>query len=292
MNALIVRALQNSARPYLFSMLLATFALLLAAPVNVVAGFRAAPQPTTTILSSSLNPSTVGQNVRFTAWVNVAGGSVSGGTVTFSEGGTVICNAVTLNAISKAFCDTSSLSVGTHNIIAEYSDGADYDTSSGNVTQVVKADTITTLAGPSGNFTAPQSFTFTATVTEAQNAPSRSTKTGVRAPNQVPTGTVTFYDNGVAIPTCTSVPLVGGVATCTVTLGAGTHVISAVYSGDANFNGSTSTTTLTLAIGQTVVLKFPAEVPEADTLLLMSGGIGGLGVWLRWQWSKRKRVSG
>jgi ubiquitin len=36
----------------------------------------------------------------------------------------------------------------------------------------------------------------------------------------------------------------------------------------------------------------PKEVPEGDTLLLLGGGIGGLGIWLRWQWGKRRRVSG
>jgi hypothetical protein len=32
----------------------------------------------------------------------------------------------------------------------------------------------------------------------------------------------------------------------------------------------------------------PAEVPEADTLLLLGGGLGGLATWLRWQWRKRR----
>ena len=32
----------------------------------------------------------------------------------------------------------------------------------------------------------------------------------------------------------------------------------------------------------------PAEVPEADTLLLLGGGLGGLATWLRYQWSRRK----
>ena len=32
----------------------------------------------------------------------------------------------------------------------------------------------------------------------------------------------------------------------------------------------------------------PAEVPEGDTLLLMSGGLGGLATWVGWQWSKRR----
>jgi hypothetical protein len=32
----------------------------------------------------------------------------------------------------------------------------------------------------------------------------------------------------------------------------------------------------------------PKEVPEADTLLLMGGGLGGLATWLGWQWNKRR----
>lgn len=37
------------------------------------------------------------------------------------------------------------------------------------------------------------------------------------------------------------------------------------------------------------VVDRPAEVPEADTLLLFGGGIGGLVTWLGWQMRKRKR---
>jgi hypothetical protein len=33
----------------------------------------------------------------------------------------------------------------------------------------------------------------------------------------------------------------------------------------------------------------PAEVPEADTLLLIGGGLGGLATWLGWQWRKARR---
>ena len=159
-----------------------------------------------------------------------------------------------------------------------------------------KIPTTTTLTGPSGSYTSAQSFTFTAAVAQAAGGVTQVSssigKTTVRAPAQ--TGTVTFYDNGAPIPGCSPVALdpVTHVATCTVTLGAGTHMISAVYSGDANFAPSTSTTTLTLNGTQQVVLKFPAEVPEADTLLLFGGGLGGLGVWLRWQWSKRRRGTG
>src|SRR6185437_4703410 len=53
------------------------------------------------------------------------------------------------------------------------------------------------------------------------------------------TGTVTFFDN--VSPISGSVPLSAGTASIsTSALGAGTHSITAQYSGDANFNGATS----------------------------------------------------
>src|SRR6202020_2019221 len=53
------------------------------------------------------------------------------------------------------------------------------------------------------------------------------------------TGTVTFYADGVAIGTVTI--NASGVATLSVsTLPAGTHAITATYSGDANFLGSSA----------------------------------------------------
>ncbi len=69
---------------------------------------------------------------------------------------------------------------------------------------------------------------------------------GQRLPsNAVPGGTVTFQKNGTNIPTCVAVQLNGaGQAVCTTTLTAGTHTITANYSGDANFNAATGTLTL------------------------------------------------
>ena len=53
-----------------------------------------------------------------------------------------------------------------------------------------------------------------------------------------PTGTVTFFANGISLGTA---PLVGDVATLTTTaLPAGTDVLTATYSGDVNFASSTS----------------------------------------------------
>jgi LPXTG-site transpeptidase (sortase) family protein len=56
-----------------------------------------------------------------------------------------------------------------------------------------------------------------------------------------PTGTVDFRDAGVSIAGCGAQALVAGTTTCAVTYaGVGSHTITAVYSGDANFNSSTS----------------------------------------------------
>ncbi|MDV9203194.1 Ig-like domain-containing protein, partial [Streptomyces sp. Wh19] len=53
-----------------------------------------------------------------------------------------------------------------------------------------------------------------------------------------PTGTVDFFDGATLLGTGT---LSGGVATFTTsTLAIGTHPLTAVYNGDANFTSSTS----------------------------------------------------
>jgi uncharacterized repeat protein (TIGR01451 family) len=81
-----------------------------------------APATTTsTTLSSSVNPSSVGQAVTFTATVTGASGTPTG-TVTFFDGGTAIGTA-TLAAGAASFT-TSSLTLGAHSITASYGGSA------------------------------------------------------------------------------------------------------------------------------------------------------------------------
>ncbi len=98
------------------------------------------------------------------------------------------------------------------------------------------AASTTALGASSTAITAGQSVTFTATVT----GPSGNTTT--------PTGTVTFKDGTTTLGTGT---LAAGVATyATTSLPVGSDSITAVYGGDTNFNGSTSsavTVTVTTA---------------------------------------------
>jgi Ca2+-binding RTX toxin-like protein len=78
----------------------------------------AAPFPTTTGVVSSLNPSTFGDNVTFTATVSSSGGTPTGN-VDFLDGMMSIGSAA-LNGSGQASVSTSTLSVGNHNITAVY----------------------------------------------------------------------------------------------------------------------------------------------------------------------------
>jgi predicted outer membrane repeat protein len=175
-----------------------------------------------TTLVSSLNPSTFGQNVTFTATVS---GVSPTGTVTFKDGATVICSNVALSSAS-AGCSTSSLTAGTHSITATYNGDANNSTSTSSpLSQVVNQATTSTALGSSVNpSTFGQNVTFTATVS-----------------GQSPTGNVTFKDGATTL--CSAVALSGTSAGCsTSTLSIASHSITATYNGDSNNTGSTSNT--------------------------------------------------
>ena len=102
-------------------------------------------------VASSLNPSTAGTSVTFTATVT---GTAPTGTVAFTDGGTTItsCGAVALPAGAAnskvATCGTSSLSVATHNIVATYAgDAANNGSVSTTLAQVVNKRNLTSTTG-------------------------------------------------------------------------------------------------------------------------------------------------
>ena len=141
---------------------------------------------------------------------------------------------------SAATCDVpTGLPVGAHTILATYNPPAnDPDFLSGppatlpytvsKASTTIPANTFTSNPNPSTYF---QPVTITATVVGQYG----------RVPG--PTGTITFVDAGNAIPGCTGVALINGVATCsTQSLSGGTHdMIVANYSGDDNFTQSNAT---------------------------------------------------
>ncbi len=189
---------------------------------------------TTTLVVSSLNPSTYGQAVIFTATVTPQYGCTPTGTVTFYDGATPISSAIPLSGSATAMFTTNPLQLvgGPNSIIAVYSgDSNFYATGTGGSTATVlpqnvnQATTTTSVTSSlSSPFTYGQVVTFTAMV-----APQYA---------GTPTGSVTFKDGGVALAGVSTVTLSGGMASFSTTanqLMAGTHSITAVYSGDPNF---------------------------------------------------------
>ena len=187
--------------------------------------------PATTTLTSSLNPSALGQAVTFTAAVAPV---TATGTVTFLDA-TSTLGTVTLSG-GKATFSTSSLSVGSHSISAVYSgDSNNGGSASGILVQTVnavaKTNSTTTVTSNLNPSTAGQSVAFAANV-----SPSSAT------------GTVTFLDGASTLGTGM---LGGGKATYSTSgLSTGSHLITASYGGDSNYNGSTS-----VALSQTVNSK-------------------------------------
>ena len=169
------------------------------------------PQPVSDHLTSSANPSQLGQNVTFSADVNETQGSnTPTGIVTFeatpsgSQTPTVLCNTVPLNN-GMATCSTTTLvpSGAPYTIEADYisDNGADQNAVY-TLTQYVPYATYTSVSGP-GTIVSGQTAVLNASVT---------------ASGATPIGTVTFKAtaNGLGTPQtlCSNVALSGTSAQC------------------------------------------------------------------------------
>ncbi|HTW49116.1 MAG TPA: Ig-like domain repeat protein, partial [Acidobacteriaceae bacterium] len=202
--------------------------------VNVAAA------PATMTLNASPAISALGGSVTLTALVTpgVTGPVTPSGNVNFTLNGASLtgCSSIAVNSASDtAMCTTTTLPAGSDTITATYSSDPNFTVSApaSTTVQVGPANTTTTLT-TSGTLGAEgYNLTLTATVTSA----AAGTITGV----------VTFY-NGTA--ELGSMQLQHGsptVAFSTDTLPEGSNTLTAVYSGDNDFLGSTSA-----AVDQTI----------------------------------------
>jgi hypothetical protein len=169
-------------------------------------------------LAASPNPATVGQAVTLTAAVSPAAAT---GTMQFLDGGTLLGTVPVTNG--AASFSTSAFAAGSHSLTVVYSgDAANLSSSSVVFTESVnKAATATGLASSQSPSVSGQAVTFT-----AQVAPAGAT------------GSVQFKDGASLLGTVT---VSGGAAALTVSsLSVGSHSITAIYSGDANYTGSAS----------------------------------------------------
>jgi len=100
--------------------------------------------PTTTSVTSTLNPSFTGNNVTITATVTSGGNPVTLGAVSFFEGAQALATNVSLNASGQASFTKSNWAEGSHLVTANYSGATGFNTSTGTLTQVVNNTTTVT----------------------------------------------------------------------------------------------------------------------------------------------------
>jgi beta-glucanase (GH16 family) len=234
--------------------------------------------PTVTVTSSG-NVSVFGQPVTFTATLTPASAT---GTVQFQDG---VANLGAPVAVSNGSATSSpfSLPVGVHSITAVYSGDSNFAGNSGSLpTQTVnQAHSSTTLSSSLNPSAFGQAVVFTAAVSVV--APGAGTLTG----------NVQFKDGTTNLGTTVAVSN-GSATFSTSSLTVGAHSITAVYSGDGNFAGSTgslptqtvnpggSSTSLTSSVdpssaGQSVTFTATVAPVEATGSVTFQDGNGSIG---------------
>lgn len=177
---------------------------------------------------STPNPSAQGSPVTLTATIAVKVSSVSAtGTVTFVDTIQGSLGTATVNKNGLATLQISTLTAGSHSIVAKYSGDNNYvPKDSDPITQRVlpaAAVTVTSSLNPSA---LDRPVTFTVTAAAIPPTPG------------LPTGTVELFDGATSLGVA---PLQNGTASFTIsTLTVGSHSITAKYSGDDNFAANTS----------------------------------------------------
>ena len=223
---------------------------------SVLHGFSYAPSltATTTTLTPvpTPNPSIYQEPVTLTAVVSSSGGAPPNGeNVTFMSGTTSLGTAQLTSG--TASLTTTDLPTGTDSITAVYNGDSNFSGSTSTaVSQTVnKASSSTTLKSSLNPSTFGQSVTLTANISGQFSG--------------VATGTVTFSNGSTSLG---SSPVSSDTASLTITtLPVGTSSITAVYSGDGNFTGSTSN-----SVSQVVNASTGSQAATATTLSITSSG--------------------
>lgn len=199
---------------------------------------------TSTVVTSSANPSQSGQGVTFTATITpvAPGAGDPGGTVKFTVNGLPLGGARPVSGGVATSPQFSSLTPGIYKVVATYSGDGNFLTSSGILEQgagqnVTKGNTQVGLTSNDPVSAYGQPVTFTATVLALAPA------------NRRPTGVVQFWEGNVLLGATSLEPGATNQGTASFvssTLNPGAHSIRAVYVGNFNFNGGTASTAQTV----------------------------------------------
>jgi Bacterial Ig-like domain (group 3)/FG-GAP-like repeat len=199
-----------------------------ATSTSAVLSFTVKRAGSTTVLTAASNFPKVGVADLLTA--TVTGFSAPRGDVTFTANGNTICT-VTLNGNGKATCSWIPWSTSVSHLVATYGGDNDYAPSTGNLnlTASYTFNSKVVLTFDSTNLTFPGATNTKTCITKSTSA--------------TPTGTVQILDGNTLLQ---SLSLGGdGCAYWYINpgLGAGTHHMRALYSGDGSNPGGYSTIT-------------------------------------------------
>jgi YVTN family beta-propeller protein len=243
-------------------------------------------QATTTTTLSPVSSAVYGSSVTLTATVTSKTSGTPTGMVTFLDG-TKTLGTASLNSSGVATFSTSLLGAGSQSLSASYSGDSTFapSTSATLTVTVGPAATTTSLAASMNPSYTGNATTFTATVGSSAG---------------IPAGTVTFDDGSTALGTGT-LNSTGQAMLTTSTLPAGSQTITAVYGGNAEFAGSTSsavdetvkaaTFTLTTSspsatvnAGQSATFQFTVT-PQGDMTTPVSFACNGVPVTITCQFA-------
>ncbi|HVS38869.1 MAG TPA: Ig-like domain-containing protein, partial [Gemmataceae bacterium] len=212
-------------------------------------------------VSSSAQPSAVGQSVTFTATVVDVNGGTPTGAVEFYDGAVDLGSGTPLSPGGGGATSTlaiSTLSAGVHTITAVYTPTGIFLSSKGTLTQTVDAATSTAATSNHNPSSLGQSVTFTATVTNTSSS------------GGTPTGAVEFYDGSTDLGAGSSLSGSGNAAASTLTistLAVGNHAIKAVYTPSGFFLGGSGTLTQTVgAVTSTGVVSSDDPAPVGQSI--------------------------
>ncbi|MFC6644462.1 beta strand repeat-containing protein [Granulicella cerasi] len=206
---------------------------------------------TTTKLTVSPNPPVAGSLTTLTAAIGFSGTTAPTGTVIFYQDGVALTPTATVTNGAATFTSTALSSAAAHSYTAKYS---------GDTTYATSTSAAVTTAATSGTAT-------TTTLTVTPNPPVSGSLTTLTATiaysgTTAPTGTVTFYQDGVALTPAATVTSGTATYTSTVLSGTSTHSYSAAYSGDGTYAASTSAAVSTAASGATTTTTTLAVSPN------------------------------
>jgi len=204
------------------------------------------------------------------------GAAAPTGTVTLTSGTLNFAGAVaTQNVYPVSSTDSgqvtftlpaSKLAIGSSAITVSYSGDANYSPSislpvSVIVTGSTQGASTTTLSLSASTVSPGNPYTFTATVASSSHQPS----------SLLPTGTITFSSDGQPVSTATLSSGSAGVSSSSLAIAPGLHDITALYSGDANYQASISpaapfTILSTTLPSTTAIVLTPATVAQGTSV--------------------------